>query len=288
MSTLCVDLGATKTLIGILDKDFEEIRKKRTVKFLQNIEDELKDLTKKVALKRALVTAAGPIDKEEGFIYPPNLPKNKVQILRPFENFFDRVVLINDCNAAAVGEYTYGKASVENLIYLTLSTGIGAGVIADGSLIKGATNNFAEVGHMKISDEGRCGCGQKGHWEALCSGKNIPKLAEKEVGRKFKDSKAFFKEYRKGNERLKAVMEKVINYNASGISNLINLYDPAHISIGGSMGLNQFDLLVEKGKERIKERTIYKMPTIERSRLGEESVLQGLRAISENEQILMS
>jgi len=288
MAALCVDLGATKTLIGILDRDFEEIRKKRTMKFLKNIEDELKDLTKKATLERALVAAAGPIDKKEGVIYPPNLPKHKVQILRPFENFFDRVVLINDCNAAALGEYTYGKVSVENLIYLTLSTGIGAGVIADGSLIKGATNNFAEVGHMKISDEGRCGCGQKGHWEALCSGKNIPKLAEKEVGERFKDSKAFFEEYRRGNEKLEGLIEKVIDYNAIAISNLINLYDPSHISIGGSMGLNQFDLLVEKGKEKIKERTLHKMPTIERCSLGEEAVIQGLRAISEKEKMLTS
>lgn len=161
-------------------------------------------------------------------------------------------------------------------------------MIADGSLIKGASNNFAEVGHMKISDEGKCGCGQRGHWEALCSGKNIPKLAEKETGRRFKDAKAFFEEYRKGNERLNVVMEKVIDHNADAISNLINLYDPAHISIGGSMGLNQFDLLVEKGRERIKERTIYKTPTIERCSLGKESVLQGLRAISENEQMVIS
>ncbi|MEF8832702.1 MAG: ROK family protein [Candidatus Thermoplasmatota archaeon] len=286
MSSLCVDIGATNVLIGILDDDFKEIKKESTSTFLQDIEKQLKDLGEEFTLEEALVATLGPIDEEQGLIYPPNLPEQKIQILEPFENFFDRIDLINDCSAAALGEYTYGKTSVENLLYLTLSTGIGAGIIADGSLIQGSTNNFAEVGHMKIAEEGECGCGMTGHWEALCSGKNIPKLAEKEVGRRFESSKAFFEEYRKGNERLKVVMEKVVDCNVTAISNLINLYDPAHVSIGGSMGLNQFDLLIEKGRERVKEKVICKMPTIEKSSLGKEVVLYGLKAISEKNQIL--
>jgi len=268
-------------LIGILRNDFEEIREKSTITFLNNIEKELKKLKNKVDNERVLVAAAGPVDKKEGCIYPPNLSQNKIHISKALENFFDRVDLINDCNAAAIGEYTYGKNSAENLLYITLSSGIGAGLIADGSLILGETNNFAEVGHMKIADEGKCGCGETGHWEALCSGKNIPKLAKREIDRKFESSKEFFEEYRKGNERLKVVLEKIIEYNATAISNLINIYDPGHISIGGSMGLKQFDLLVEKSKERIKEKTIYSMPTIQKSSLGEEVVLHGLRALSD-------
>ncbi len=285
MSYLCVDIGATNVLIGILGNDFKEIREKKTVNFLKNIENELKNLINKVDTERALVAAAGPIDKKEGVIYPPNLSQNKINIFEPFENFFDRVDLINDCNAAALGEYTYGNTSTENLLYITLSTGIGAGLIADGSLIQGETNNFAEVGHMKIADDGECGCGERGHWEALCSGKNIPKLVEREIDKRFESSKEFFEEYRKGNERLKVVLEKIVEYNATAISNLINLYDPGHISIGGSMGLEQFDLLVEKSKNRIKEKTIYTMPTIEKSDLGEEVVLHGLRALADKNHI---
>ncbi len=277
MSVLCIDIGATNVLIGILDNDFEEIIEKKTANFFQNMENELEALKGKVEDESVYVATVGPIDKKKGLFYPPNLLENKIQILEPFENFFDKVNLINDCNAAALGEYVYGKTYTENLLYLTLSTGIGAGLIADGSLIQGATNNFAEVGHMKIADEGECGCGQTGHWESLCSGKNIPKLAEKEVGENFEDSKAFFEEYRRGNEALNVVMEKIIDYNNTAISNLINLYDPGHISVGGSMGLNQFDLLVEK--ERIKEKVIHKMPTIQKSSLGEKGVLQGLRAM---------
>ncbi|MBS3790163.1 MAG: ROK family protein [Candidatus Thermoplasmatota archaeon] len=281
MSYLCVDIGATNVLIGTVDNDLEEIKERSTESFFRNIEKELETLRDKVDQKEVFVAAAGPIDKNEGYIFPPNLPENRIQILRPFEKFFEKVVLINDCNAAALGEYTYGRTSAENLLYLTLSTGIGAGVIADGSLIQGATNNFAEVGHMKIADEGECGCGGTGHWEALCSGKNLPRLAEREVGRRFDSAQAFFEEYKKGDEELKPVVEKVIDYNVTAISNLINLYDPAHISIGGSMGLNQFDLLVDRG--RIKEKVIHKMPTIERSSLGKKVVLQGLKAISEKE-----
>ncbi len=285
MRYLCVDIGATNVLIGILGNGFEEIREENTVNFLNNIEKELKDLIYKVDAERALVAAAGPLDKKEGSIYPPNLPQHKINISKPFENFFDQVDLINDCNAAALGEYTYGKTSSENLLYITLSSGIGAGLIADGSLIQGETNNFAEVGHMKIADEGKCGCGGTGHWEALCSGKNIPKLAERKLDKKFESSEKFFEEFRDGNERLNVVLEKIIEYNATAISNLINIYDPGHISIGGSMGLKQFDLLIEKSKKRIKEKTIYSMPTIQKSDLGEEVVLHGLRALSDRNYI---
>lgn len=283
MSSLCIDIGATNVLIGILNNNFEKIIEKNTDFFLNNIEKELNELKNKVDKKRAFVAATGPIDREKGFIYPPNLPADKIKILKPLENYFDQVVLVNDCNAAALGEYTYGKSSAENILYLTFSTGIGAGVIADGSLIRGSTDNFAEVGHMKIAEEGKCGCGGIGHWEALCSGKNIPKLAEKEIGMSFENSKAFFEEYRKGNEKLKVVLEKLVGYNATAISNLINLYDPGHISVGGSMGLNQFDILVDKN--RIKEKVIYRVPTIEKSSLGKEVVLHGLKSLSEKSQI---
>lgn len=284
MSTLCVDIGATNVLIGILKNDFEEIIEKSTVHFLNNIEKELEELKNKVDSKRVFVAAAGPIDKKKGFLYPPNLSEPKIQILKPFKNFFNQVELINDCNAAALGEYYYGETSAEHLLYITLSTGIGAGLIVDGSLIQGSTNNFAEVGHMKIAEKGKCGCGQTGHWEALCSGKSIPKFVEDEIGRSFENSEDFFHEYRKENKELKVVMEKLIDYNATAISNLINLYDPEHISIGGSMGLKQFDLLVDKGKKRIREKVIYQMPTIGKSSLKDEVVLHGLKSISKKNQ----
>ncbi|MFP4001769.1 MAG: ROK family protein [Candidatus Natronoplasma sp.] len=277
MSSLCIDIGATKVLIGILNDDFEEIIEKYTEKFLHNIEKEIEILSNKVDSERAFIAAAGPVDEEKGVIYPPNISKDKIHITKRFGSLFDQTILINDCNAAVLGEYNYGIASVENLIYLSMSTGIGAGVIADGSLIRGSTNNFAEVGHMKIAEEGKCGCGRIGHWEGLCSGKNIPKVAEKEIGEHFEGTKEVFEKYIEGDERVKAVLDRVIDYNSTAISNLINLYDPAHISIGGSMGLNQFDVLIDKDK--IKKEVIYNMPSIEKSSLGKEAVLYGLKSI---------
>ncbi|MEF8873565.1 MAG: ROK family protein [Candidatus Thermoplasmatota archaeon] len=283
MAYLCLDLGATKTLVGILEKEFKSIERMETKSFLEAREKKIREWSRRGDIDEVAIATAGPLGEEKKVIVPPNLPQNRIPIGKEFQTHFDKVEMINDCHAGALGEYVYGSSGVEDLIYLTISTGIGAGVIADGELIQGWNGNFAEVGHMKIAEHGECGCGALGHWEALCSGKNLPGLAESMTGESIDDTEQLFQEYRQGNENLEPLIEKVQEYNAIAISNLINLYNPESILIGGSVGLNQFDLIIEEENEIIERNAINEVPGIRKASLGDEAVLAGLKAICRGE-----
>jgi glucokinase len=129
------------------------------------------------------VGAPGPLDPRKGVVLEaPNLPGWKnIPLQETLEKTFDCPVAIgNDANVAALGEWRFGAGvGTDNLIYLTISTGIGGGIIADGRLLLGAQGLAAEVGHMTVDPEGpMCGCGHKGHLEAIASGTAIARRAQ--------------------------------------------------------------------------------------------------------------
>lgn len=117
----------------------------------------------------------GPIDAERGCVLtPPNLPGwDKVPVARWFEASFGcSVRLENDANAAALAEWRFGAGEgARNLVYLTMSTGVGGGIIAEGQLVRGQRGNAGEVGHVPVVWEGLpCACGQRGCLEAYAGG----------------------------------------------------------------------------------------------------------------------
>jgi glucokinase len=124
----------------------------------------------------------GPLDPHTGIlINAPNLPGwENLPLQRMMQERVGRPVYIgNDANLAALGEWKFGAGRGHaNVLYLTVSTGIGGGVISDGRLLVGARGLAAEVGHMlAIPDGPLCGCGQRGHLEAVASGTAIARLA---------------------------------------------------------------------------------------------------------------
>lgn len=124
------------------------------------------------------VAAPGPIDLNRGvMICPPNLPSwDGVPLVRWFEEAFRRPVRMdNDANGGALAEWMFGAgAGLRDVIYLTMSTGIGGGIILDGRLYRGATGDAGEVGHHVLDLRGPvCGCGQRGCFEAYCSGSHV-------------------------------------------------------------------------------------------------------------------
>jgi predicted NBD/HSP70 family sugar kinase len=128
------------------------------------------------------LASIGPLDlKRGGMAKPANLPYEFVALVGPLEEALGiKVHLMNDANAAALGEWTFGAGRThDNLAYVTISTGIGGGAIVDRHLLIGKDGNAAEIGHVVVDPTGRltCGCGRKGHWEAYCSGRNLPRLA---------------------------------------------------------------------------------------------------------------
>lgn len=282
MGFLCIDIGATNTLIGIGNGDFEVVKKVSSREFLDDIGYCLENTfsEKQVdSIDRVAVAAAGPLNRDKGEFYPPNIPEmDAVQIRKPLESF-GNFMIVNDCVAGVAGEYVYGSHDVEDLLYVTISSGIGAGMIEDDRVVEGWKGNFAEVGHMEIAGNGvKCGCGSYGHWEAYCSGNNLPRMAQYVTGEEFEDARTLFEQAKNGNENAEEAMEKMNEYNARAFGNLVNLYNPEKIVVGGAVALNHPSLVVEPLEGEVEDKVVNQVPLIETCELGEKSVINGLRA----------
>jgi glucokinase len=177
----------------------------------------------------------------------------------------DNIHVENDANAAAWGEAVAGAArGTKNSVMITLGTGVGGGVIIDGNVFSGSNYAGTELGHIVIEVGGRpCGCGRRGCWEAYSSATGLinmtkEKLAECEAsGRKTAmteiaekcgkvNGRVAFDGYRAGDAAAKEVVDTYINYLASGLASMINIFQPEVLSIGGGIsGEGQFliDLL---------------------------------------------
>ncbi len=280
MTNLCLDVGATKVYVGILDTEFKQITRIPTKEFLINSEKIISDLNEKNNFKKIVVALPGPLDLDKKEIYPPNIEGNKVDLEEIFVNFDGDITYINDCHAGVIGEYIYGEEKSEDLIYLTISTGIGAGVISDGKLLRGYNNNSAEVGHMFVGGETKCGCDGEGHWEAYCSGENIVGYAKDVTQKSYSNAEQIFQDFREGKEEAIKVIKKFQEINAKAFSNLINLYNPELIILGGSLALNNPNAIIGNKNNIIEENIVNPMPEIKITSLENYSVLHGLRAIS--------
>jgi glucokinase len=200
MNIIGIDLGGTK-ILGIradehgriLDELREPTRADEGMSaVVGRIVSLIRRLTPNGGADAIGIGAPGPLNHLKGEVYdPPNLPNWEnvplIRLVRERLGLDDTlpVVLINDANAAALAEYMYGAGSeqklgkrINHLVYLTISTGIGGGVIADGRLLQGATGMAAELGHIVIDADGpHCNCGGRGCLEALASGTALAREA---------------------------------------------------------------------------------------------------------------
>lgn len=281
MAFLCVDIGATNTLLGIGNGDFQVTDEIPTAEFLENIKQHVERAAREAGrepgeIEEVSAAVAGPIDRETGVFYPPNIDLEQVQIIDPLEQFGD-VMIINDCTSAVKGEYHYGEHDAENLVYVTISSGIGAGVVIDGNLVEGWRGNFGEVGHIQISAR-NLGRNGKNHWEAMCSGNHLPAFGENLTGREFDDARHVFDLYEDRDRDAKTVIEQMKEMNARGFAAIVNMYNPEKIVVGGAVALNHPEKVIEPLKSDVDDKTVNKVPEIESCALGKQSVLHGLRA----------
>lgn len=214
------------------------------------------------SVRAAGVAAPGPIDRELGGVRPPNLPVEALPLAGPTRAAIGggRVQLVNDADAGALAERVVGDGP-SNLAYLTISSGIGAGVIADDRLLRGAHDGAAEVGHTVVDPDGRmvCACGAAGHWEAYCSGDNLPRfarqLAETEgvsttLSLETLDAQTLCAAA--GDDPLADLtVARARGYNAVGVANLIHAYAPERVVFGGSVALENTDLFVDPLREEL-------------------------------------
>ncbi len=289
MNVLCVDIGGTNIRVGLgAGKNFVDIVSERV---RHDVTGQIVKLSKNFSAPDYVsVASAGPIDIKHGvFRGSPNFPVKPSKVATLEKIFETPVMLVNECVAAAAGEKFYGAGkNIDNLAYVTWSTGIGCGPIIDGRIITGKDGNAHEVGHIVVDMDGRmkCMCGKRGHWEAYCGGKNIPGFAESFfekcgfVDTKITDTKQLFA-MAKTNHVAAKVVDEICRINGMGIANIINAYDPELITIGGAIMLNNTGL-VKKISDAAEKFVINRMPKITVTRLGGEIVLYGAMAVCEH------
>ena len=203
------------------------------------------------------ISAAGPVDLPRGAVVgPPNIPVPEIPLVYPIHTEFKLPVrIINDCPAGAIGELYYGDGrGCRNFVYITLSTGIGAGVIENGRLITGRSGNAAEIGHFYVDSpyDATCSCGRHRHWEAYASGRYIPEFFRCwcnqqgiSIGNVYPQSaEEVFASIRSGQPGLSGFIDELARINAHGISGVIVAYDPSRIILDGSVIRENADLLL--------------------------------------------
>jgi len=309
---LAIDLGGTKMLSaivtplgGILSRNYcltmAERGKKAVIDtVISNVSGILSKAKLEIRdLDGIVVAAAGILDTIHGVVtVSPNLSGwRNVQLGEIlFKNFGLTTFLINDANAAALGENRFGVGKgIDSLIYLTVSTGIGGGIIIGGKLYSGAYGCAGELGHMVIEDNGpKCSCGNNGCLEAMASGtamarEVVDRIEKGEMstviqlvqGRLDKiDAKIVAMAAKKGDALACEVVNKIAYYLGIGFVNLVNIFNPEMIIIGGGVS-RMGRMLLEPAKRVMKERA-FKLPSrnvrIVRSRLGYDAGVLGAAA----------
>lgn len=203
------------------------------------------------------VASAGPLDIGRGWVvHSPNIAFPIVEIVGPLrERFRLPVTLINDARAGVLGERWAGAGrGSDNVVYVTLSTGIGGGVVANGRLLLGASGNAGEIGHIPIDTRYNliCGCGFAGHWEAYASAKNIPgfftawqEAADiRHVTFDASSTRAIFMAAREEDPVALAFMEALGEMNGRGVSGLIVAYNPGVIVFDGPLARYYGDIVI--------------------------------------------
>jgi glucokinase len=285
LPVLVVDLGGTKIITAIISPLGEIIARQYQPtladeglqlvieRLLSGIDHLLRQSNLSLSQLSAIsIAAAGIIDLKNGIITEsPNLPGWHNIPLRNIieEKYKVTTFLINDADAAALGEHRFGAGrGLNNLILLTLGTGIGGGIIINGKLYLGSSGSAAEIGHMTVEVNGeRCRCGNIGCLETLASGTAMAKEAisrirqgsksslSEMVGGKLEDITAE-KVYlaAKGRDSLALeVIARAAYYLGIASVNLVNIFNPEMIIMGGSVA-EMGDLLLEPVRQMVKER----------------------------------
>ena len=262
-----IDLGGTKIAAAITNSHNNEIAKiivrpteteQGRAKVFENICKCIDELLESVEASKSTLKAIGfgvPGRINNNIILnAPNLPGwdnvNLAEMLQ--EKYPVPVYLENDANAAALAELLYGAGvGKKDFLYMTVSTGIGGGIISEGKLLTGHNHTAGEIGHMIIQPEGTlCGCGQKGCLEAMASGTHLTnrlrqRLAEDKPKTKVLElannkpeqatTKHLAEAAKAGDSFAIELIKENARYIAFGINNYIQLLDPELIIIGGGL-----------------------------------------------------
>ncbi len=282
MYTIGIDLGGTNIAVGIVNENNEIIRKGSVPtgadREISYVIDDMAALCMKLIAEEGLtvkdiarvgVASPGTVNPETGVVvYANNLRMHHVPLAKMLteRTGISEIHLANDADAAALGEAVAGAAKgAKCAAMITLGTGVGGGIIIDGKIYSGFNHAGGELGHIVIEKDGRpCSCGRKGCWEAYSSATGLVKMT-KEKMEASKDSKMWdlcdgklekaggktsFKAARLGDKAGKEVVDAYVSYLACGLTNIINIFQPEILSIGGGV-CNEGDYLLDPVKKLV-------------------------------------
>ncbi|WP_128477383.1 ROK family protein [Halorussus pelagicus] len=301
-----VDLGATNVRAAVADDEGDVVSVHRAntpngptgIAVTEAVLECLREACEAAGIDPSELLAAGigsigPLDLAEGAIdNPANLPDtiDRIPLTGPVGQLIDSdsVYLHNDTIAGVIGERYYSDRNPDDMVYLTISSGIGAGICVDGEVLSGWDGNAGEVGHMVVDPRGRrtCGCGREGHWEAYCSGNNIPeyaKLLAEDTGSLDTDLPLSDPDFSAvdvfaaagEDEFADHVIDQVAHWNAIGVANVVQAYAPLAVYVGGAVALKNESLVVDPIRERIGDLVFNNVPDVQLTNLGDDVVLKG-------------
>ncbi|MBR2109029.1 MAG: ROK family protein [Ruminococcus sp.] len=271
--TVGIDLGGTNIVAGVVSHDYKaqqcQIVAKAECKTAiprpeADVCDSMADVVKKAVRKAKLtlediayigIGVPGAVNPETGIIETsPNLFFTNWEVSKMMaERLHKHVKIENDANAAALGEFLAGAAKgCKNAVVVTLGTGVGGGIIIDGKIYSGTNFAGAELGHMVIVKDGKkCGCGRRGCWEAYASATALIHQTREAIRNEKAEfsfmldavegdidkvnGKTPFDAYLSGDNTGKEVINNYVSYLACGIVNVINIFQPDILCIGGGV-----------------------------------------------------
>ncbi len=311
-----VDLGGTKIAVGIVNV-YGRLLYKHTVRteahrgvsaVLENLVSTIERTVRDYGISLNNVAGIGVgcpgvIDSETGTVISAFNIKDMKNVCLAEEiekKLFKKVVVSNDANCAVLGERAVGAArGYNNVIMITLGTGIGGGIIIDGNLYEGGGSRGAELGHIVIHKDGRpCTCGRKGCWEAYASAtaliRETKEAAEKNphsiLAKKVREServngRTIFAALNEGCELSQKVLADYLSYVSEGIVDFVNVFRPEIVLIGGGIS-NEGETLLKPIRKHVKENayggSLIEVPKIEKAMLGNEAGIIGAAIFAKN------
>ena len=314
MVTIGVDLGGTNIAVGIVNEQYEIVKKgsvpTKPERGADAIVADMASLSKKLLAECNLtlddvafagIATPGTANNVTGVVeYANNIPFLHYPLADKLSALLDGkpVYIENDANAAAKAEAMAGVAKDAPIsLMITLGTGLGGGIIIDGKVYSGFNFAGAELGHVVIQKDGRpCSCGRKGCWEAYSSATGLVNITKdriadaRKAGRKTSmdeliggdlskvSARTAFTAMKAGDEVAAEVVDEYISYLACGVANMLNIFQPNVLSIGGGI-CNEGEYLTKPLLEKVFKETYTKEGTpqteIKIAKLGNDAGIIG-------------
>ena len=308
---LVADLGGTRTRVALVDAtgaivvrhSAETLAREGRAAVMNRLANALEHVAseRRTEIKGVGLSLASPVEPGTGVMYnPPNLG-SEWHLFTPIPMLQERLSLPvyaeNDATLGALGEHSFGAGrGCDNMVYMTVSTGIGGGVIIGGNLYTGTNGFGGEIGHMTIDQNGPLdNCGNVGCLEALASGTALARMAQERIGAgessvmlgfaggdiEAVDARIVVQAAQQDDALAQSLMQEVGRSLASGIITLMHIFDPQLIVIGGGLGQN-LDMFMATIEPEVNRRAMAHFQgavPVAKSQLGDDVSLLGAAAL---------